>query len=183
MRNTSAESENARTPSRSGNFESLWGHAVEGNLLAIFPCDDIDIFLEVLKRRIDTKLKCWIGSGFGERGFESFVAVLAKKGNSNQFKSFVRRVQSDLGLSAVIGDGLYLKLFNVVRHDGVTTAVVRQPFGVTSRLTESPSGRFVLNFDESPNLRPTTSEWLELLRQAYADLRGIKSFWFTEILS
>jgi hypothetical protein len=157
-------------------FESLWHDAESGNWVALVPCWDDGDLMKACKRLLDARLRGWIGFGAGERSDEDLVVAISE--DEAQFRTFLSRVQNEAGLSTVVAEGFDLSLCQALRRGGKVRAVVRTPFGLSSR-TESSSEGLVLSFDPPPEQpRPTPMEWFGRLQEAYAELQGYQSFVF-----
>jgi hypothetical protein len=163
-------------------LDRLWDHASAGNLMAVVPCNDTGDVLKVGKRLLDAELPGWFGSGSSDSGFtEEFLVAIAERDEEARFRSFVRRVQNDLGLSAVVAKGFDMTLCRTIFRSGQVKALVQQPFGAAAQVEESPTGVMVLDFTVADSTPPLRSDWLGCLAAAYSEIQGHKSFTFEEI--
>jgi hypothetical protein len=160
-------------------FEALWNHAIAGNLLAIIPSNDSGEALKADRRLFDAGLSGWFGFGISEFGPEDFVVATAEKNAIVQLRAFVRCVQHDRHVSAIVAEGFDVTLFLPICREGKTKAVLQWPFGLSSRTEKTPSGSMVLTFEPpAPHPQPRQAEWFEKLQKAYCDIQGYSEFWF-----
>jgi hypothetical protein len=134
--------------------------------------------MKVCKRLLDAKIGGCVGTGTSECSAEEVVAAITAKENESRFRSLIRRVQTDLGLSVVVAEGFDVTLSMPIARDGATKAIVRQPVGLASRTEETPSGAKLTFAAAAPRPVPRPREWIERLQTAYAELRGYERFTF-----
>ncbi len=159
-------------------FQRLWAHAKKGGMLAIIPCVVTEDVLRACHALPGAELVGWVGFGSSQRGEEAFVVLSAPGNDPTSFSTYIHQTVHELGGVAVVAEGFELSLLTPIFNDGEPMAALRQPFGLSPRIEESP-GEMTLSFDSpAPQPEPEPKDWMLDLQDAYADVHNHVAFLF-----
>jgi hypothetical protein len=165
-------------------YRSLWTTANQRGYTAIVPCDEQGDILKVAKRVVDGGLAGWVGFGASERAPEDFVVTTADRASASSMEALVRTIRTELGLPIILGKGFDLTNFLPIVRGSEAVALLQFPALLRTRVEESFSGAVSLTFGQKgPRPRPSPSEWLDELQEAYAEVRGFERFLFRGVYS